>query len=399
MYIPELTKKELTHIALVGSQLNQFTSTGRSGVRQVLETIGSVQLDPLNPAGRNHDLFFMARVKDYTQGLFEAVAYPERRVFESYSPNLYAITTNHFPSYYSFMEEDRIHPYYKRRIASFVQQHPEVLGQVLEEVRSKKLVNSQDLRDLGKASADARTWKTTRVAGSALEYLWLLGKIVVAHRDHLFRKSYAATEECIPKDHLYKPDISEEEYRRYRYLVKRQSYSVEYVGALSGDSGRMTFGRKKVVDPSWFGSHDEFPILAKLRGTNKGLVVPHNWDELLDEELDNKMRPLAPLDPLIWDRDLTELIFGFDYTWEVYKKEQDRKWGYYVYPLLYRGKLVGRLEAKHDKKKKGLSLFNCSFEKGIRRTADFKEAFSQMTERWVGMVGAEDCRFDESVPT
>lgn len=48
---------------------------------------------------------------------------------------------------------------------------------------------------------------------------------------------------------------------------------------------------------------------------------------------------------MIWDRDLVERAFGFTYLWEAYKPAAKRRCGYYVCPLLHRGKLVGRVEA------------------------------------------------------
>jgi uncharacterized protein YcaQ len=60
------------------------------------------------------------------------------------------------------------------------------------------------------------------------------------------------------------------------------------------------------------------------------------------------MRILAPLDPLLWDRKLVQQLFDFDYVWEVYKPASKRIWGYYVVPILHRGRLVGRFEGRRD---------------------------------------------------
>jgi uncharacterized protein YcaQ len=66
---------------------------------------------------------------------------------------------------------------------------------------------------------------------------------------------------------------------------------------------------------------------------------------------DGRMRILAPLDPLLWDRKLVRQIFDFDYVWEVYKPKSERRWGWYVCPLLHGGELVGRIEAHVNEKK------------------------------------------------
>ena len=58
---------------------------------------------------------------------------------------------------------------------------------------------------------------------------------------------------------------------------------------------------------------------------------------------------LAPLDPFVWDRDLLRNLFDFDYVWEVYVPEHKRRWGYYVLPILFGDRLVGRIEPRIDR--------------------------------------------------
>ena len=58
---------------------------------------------------------------------------------------------------------------------------------------------------------------------------------------------------------------------------------------------------------------------------------------------------LAPLDPLVWDRDLLRRLHGFDYLWEVYVPAAKRKWGYYVLPILFGDRFVGRIEPRFER--------------------------------------------------
>jgi hypothetical protein len=84
-----------------------------------------------------------------------------------------------------------------------------------------------------------------------------------------------------------------------------------------------------------------------LPGTRRQWLVPAGF---LGREVavpDDRMRILGPLDPLLWDRTLVRRVFGFDYVWEVYKPAAKRQWGWYVCPLLHRGRLVGRIDGRH----------------------------------------------------
>ena len=78
---------------------------------------------------------------------------------------------------------------------------------------------------------------------------------------------------------------------------------------------------------------------------------------------------LAPLDPLIYDRQRNREIFDFDYTWEVYVPAAKRKWGYYVLPLLLGDRLIGRVDLKRETKADTLQVLSLSLEAGVEAQA------------------------------
>ena len=86
---------------------------------------------------------------------------------------------------------------------------------------------------------------------------------------------------------------------------------------------------------------------------------------------------LAPLDPLVWDRDLLRRLWGFDYVWEVYVPERKRRWGYYVLPVLYGDRLVGRIEPRLDRTTGTLRILGMWWEEGFdpMTESDFGPAF------------------------
>jgi uncharacterized protein YcaQ len=80
---------------------------------------------------------------------------------------------------------------------------------------------------------------------------------------------------------------------------------------------------------------------------------------------------LAPLDPLVWDRDLLRSLFDFDYVWEVYVPEAKRRWGYYVLPLLFGDRFVGRIEPRIDRASRTVRIIGLWFEPWFEpRTAE-----------------------------
>ncbi len=88
---------------------------------------------------------------------------------------------------------------------------------------------------------------------------------------------------------------------------------------------------------------------------------------------------LAPLDPLVWDRDLLRQLWDFDYVWEVYVPAKKRRWGYYVLPMLYGDRLVGRIEPRLDRATGTLRILGIWWEDDFDPLADpaFGPAFGE----------------------
>jgi len=184
-------------------------------------------------------------------------------------------------------------------------------------------------------------WKTTgRAATLALQVLACSCRVVVVGRTSR-GKLYDVPARALPEHH----DASAGDFERWG-LVQR----VEAAGLLPIAKG-----------PWWWHLHEArtsgLPdrlvaegVLARVthEGTRRTWLAPADLLERTYPEDDGRMRILGPLDPLLWDRKLVHHVFGFEYVWEVYKPADQRRWGWYVCPLLHRGHLVGRLEAHRE---------------------------------------------------
>ena len=101
-----------------------------------------------------------------------------------------------------------------------------------------------------------------------------------------------------------------------------------------------------------------------IEGTPRRYLASPSFLETKRVRYDDRVRILGPLDPLLWDRNLVRHIFDFEYVWEVYKPAAQRRWGYYVCPLLHRGMLVGRFEGRFREGR--LEVLNLWKERGRR---------------------------------
>jgi len=99
---------------------------------------------------------------------------------------------------------------------------------------------------------------------------------------------------------------------------------------------------------------------------------------------------LAPLDQFVWDRDFLRSLFGFDYVWEVYVPEAKRRWGYYVLPILFGDRLVGRIEPRIDRATGTVRILGCWWEADFDpRSADgFVETMRDALAAYLRFGGA-----------
>jgi uncharacterized protein YcaQ len=100
--------------------------------------------------------------------------------------------------------------------------------------------------------------------------------------------------------------------------------------------------------------------LVQVEGVRTPFYAPPDAEERLAAAerapLSDRARFLAPLDPLLWCRAALKKVWGFEYAWEVYKKPAHRRYGYYVLPVLHRGRFVARFDGRYDAKTRTLHV-------------------------------------------
>jgi uncharacterized protein YcaQ len=133
---------------------------------------------------------------------------------------------------------------------------------------------------------------------------------------------------------------------------------------------------------------DELPLLAQAQR------------EVAAESAGSSVHPgdappgcsfIAPLDPLLWDRGALGPLYDFDYRWEVYTPSAKRRWGYYVLPILFGDRLVGRIEPRLDRPAKTVRILGLAWEPGFdpMETPGFVAAFSSAMNAYLAFGAAE----------
>ena len=99
---------------------------------------------------------------------------------------------------------------------------------------------------------------------------------------------------------------------------------------------------------------------------------------------------LPPFDALVWDRPLLKSLFGFEYVWELFFPPEKRRWGWYVLPLLFRDRFVGRIEPRIDRAGGQVHVLGLWWEDGFtpRRAEGFVDAMRDALGAYLRFAGA-----------
>jgi uncharacterized protein YcaQ len=364
-------------------------------VMSVVERLGSLQFDPLEVAGRNHDLVLQARVAGYRRELTDELLYGSRRLFETYNKSLNLLPTHELPYYRISWQHGRA-----GRGGELVKSQAALTEKILGEIRD---LGPRCSLDFEREAAIEWWWGPTTAVRAVLEALCVSGTISLARRDGN-RRYYDLTERLYPSE-LLEERVPEHDQMRHKLLSRYRGHGL--LGA-SG-SGELWIGngksplrnelRAELVD------RGELTAMA-VEGIRGDRFVIGTELPILDEAeremaegtpSDGASRAgaaaavtfLAPLDPLMWDRSLLGPLWDFDYIWEVYTPAAKRRWGYYVLPLLYGDRIVGRIEPRLDRRSKVARVLGLTFETGFDPMAEpgFVDAFADAVNAYLAFGG------------
>jgi uncharacterized protein YcaQ len=362
-----------------------------ASVLAVVERIGSLQFDPIEaPGARNHDLVLHARIDGYARRLCDELLYAppgERRLFEAYNKSLNILPVHEIPHHRLSWERAAA-----RYDDGILKERASVRDAIVARIERDGPISTAEIsREMG--AAVAWHWAPTSEGRAVLEALFECGRLSIARRDGN-RRFYDLTERLFPAS-LLERRVSREEAMRHRLLSRyravgllgpRGSAEVLYSAGTAAERAHILAG---LVE-------DGTLIAAEVEGVRGARYVLADELPILEAATGRPSRApsvsfLAPLDPLLWDRRLLESLFGFSYTWEIYTPVAKRQHGYYVLPMLFGERLVGRIEPKMDRASKTLTLVSIGFEEGHAplEAPGFVAAFADALGAYRAMVGAD----------
>ena len=363
----------------------------------VVGRLGSLQFDPLEVAGRNHDLVLLARIEGYRRAWTDALLYRERVLYETYNKGLSLVPSAELPYYRIAWDRSA-----RRHANDSFDEHGPLVAELVDRIRVDGELSSTDVAP--RAAIDWY-WRPTNQVRALLEALGEAGVLGLSRRAGN-RRYYDLVERLFPAT-LLAERRDEHEQLRHKLLSRFRAHG------MLGRSGQaeLWLGTGPAVAPvddpnavsraalrrELVERGDLLPVEVEgIRGERHVLAGELRLLEAAEAEVaaeaedaanevavgrpgdpagawaigrpggrDPGVAFLAPLDPFVWDRDFLRSLYGFDYVWEVYVPEKKRRWGYYVLPILFGDRLVGRIEPRIDRRSGFLRVLGLWWEPGF----------------------------------
>jgi uncharacterized protein YcaQ len=239
----------------------------------------------------------------------------------------------------------------------------------------------------------------TNVVRAVLEAYAVTGVLGLARREGN-RRYYDLLERLLPADVLARK-LPLEEQPRHKLLSRYRAHGLLGVGGGGDVFGGIGPAKADARWPGYAGRNalrEELVergdlVSVEVEGVRgKRFVV--SGDTKLLEAPPNPPPSVAfvpPFDPIVWDRGLLGSLFGFEYVWELFVPPAKRRWGWYVLPIVFRDRFVGRIEPRIDRAEARVQVLDVWWEGGFapRRADGFVDAMRDALRAYLSFAGAD----------
>ena len=214
-----------------------------------------------------------------------------------------------------------------------------------------------------------------------LEHLFRTGEVAATRRPNDFARVYDLAERIIPAEILATPTPTEDDARKELLVRAARHHGVATLEDL-------TDYHRQANPPCR-------PLIGEL--VEEGRLIEtsvEGWSKpaylhpaaKIPRRISARAL-LSPFDPVVWNRDRAERLFGFRYRIEIYVPAAKRQYGYYVLPFLLGDELVARVDLKADRAAGRLLVQSAFGEAGIDapHVAAQLAAELQALAEWLGL--------------
>ncbi len=359
---------------------------GKQGALDYVRQAGCIQFDPVDAIGKNAELTLQSRVRGFRKKDLYNLLYRDRKLVDYFDKELSIFPVEDWPYFRRYRKLCRERG---KRFEGLA----ELEEKAMNYIRKKGNVNSSTLPIDGEIRWHSSihwsgSWEgnPTKAARSVLEQLYTTGDLIIHHKKGS-RKYYDLAEKYIPEEILKADDPLPADYDHMKWRVIRR---IGAVGLLWNKNSMAYLGIRDLNSDIRNRIFDDLLNEGKIKeirieGINSQFYFLSEDEDLLKKAMNdgitsNRCEFIAPLDPLMWDKNLIEKIFDFKYSWEIYTPAEKRKYGYYVLPLLYGDRFVGRIEPVIRDGR--MSVRNIWLEPGVRMTKKLRKAIDSRLKKF-----------------
>ena len=370
----------------------------------LIRDLGCVQIDPIRAVERTQHLVLWSRLSGYDPLHLDVPLWEERRLFEYWAHAASIVLTENFQIHRSQMAANRTSDRrWDRENREWLEQNDELRERVIDSLRSSPPLSAAqlDTSDSTNRRSEPGGWSMGSDVSRLLSILWTWGDLMIAGRNNQNRL-WTLTDRWLP-DWVPDGPLSEREVVRRATQISLKALGVgtpvhirnhfvrghyeglgEVLAELVSDgqvSPVTVEGDEGPWPGDWFVHADDVPLLDRL-----------------DEEWAPRTTLLSPFDNLVCDRSRTLAMWGFDFTIEIYLPKAQRRYGYYVMPVLHGDRLVGRIDPKMDRSTGTLIVNAVYAEPSAREDSEIARATACSIEDLARFLGARRVRYGRRKP-
>jgi uncharacterized protein YcaQ len=336
----------LLHLSAQGLLHKPPARASRATALATIERMQLLQIDTIHVVARSPYLVLFSRLGGYPAHWLDELL-EGGEIFECWAHEACFVPGSDFALHRAHfaLGARAIHWSHKHALRTQREQR-EGMDALLVRVREDGPVKASDFERKERAASGWWGWKDEK---RWLEALFALGELMVLRRER-FQRVYELSERVIARMRSPNVSVADGTADIPRELILK---SVRALGISQARwiADYYRTGRKhKDADLDALVATGDL-LRVQVRGWDALGYVHRDEAPLLQQAMTGKLRAthttlLSPFDPVVWDRARASAMFGFDYTIECYTPGPKRRYGYFVLPILHRGQLVGRLDAK-----------------------------------------------------
>ncbi len=371
-------------IALAAQGFAEARPDGPVGVRQLrrmIDRLGLLQIDSVNVLVRAHYLPLFSRLGPYDTTLLDRLAWGGRKrtLFEYWGHEASLLPLDTQPLLrWRMARAVAGNVGFKSYLMRYGQERRAFIQAVRRQIEDRGPLSAADLTDGGKSAGKWWGWSDGK---QAMEWLFIAGQVTTSGRRGAFERVYDLTERVIPSDVLALPTPSDAEAQRTLLRMAAQALGVATEYDLR-DYFRLGPGDTKARLAELVEAGELLPVTVEGWSHAAYLDPRAHFARSVDARA-----LLVPFDPLVWERDRAERLFGFRYRIEIYTPVEKRQFGYYVLPFLLGDRLVARVDLKADRANSRL-LVHAAHAEPAAKPAEIVEplrAELRLMADWLGL--------------